>query len=65
MGESVIRSGWKQQFTVLYNSMLRDRRLSLKAKGLFAIMASLPEDWQYSISGLATYTGYEIGRAHV
>lgn len=58
MGESVIRSGRKQQFTVLYNSMLRDRRLSLKAKGLFAIMASLPEDWQYSISGLATYTGY-------
>lgn len=58
MGESVIRSGRKQQFTVLYNSMLRDRRLSLKAKGLFAIMASLPEDWQFSISGLATYTGY-------
>lgn len=58
MSDGLIRSGRKQHFTVLYNSMLRDRRLSLKAKGLFAIMMSLPEDWQYSISGLSAYTGY-------
>ncbi|WP_417044792.1 helix-turn-helix domain-containing protein [Dysosmobacter sp.] len=58
MSDSVFRSGRKQSFTVLYNSMLRDRRLSLKAKGLFAIMMSLPDDWQFSISGLASYTGY-------
>lgn len=58
MSDSVFRSGRKQSFTVLYNSMLRDHRLSLKAKGLFAIMMSLPDDWQFSISGLAAYTGY-------
>ena len=58
MRESLIRSGRKESFTVLYNSMLRDKRLSLKAKGLFAIMSSLPDNWQYSISGLASYTGY-------
>ena len=34
VSDSVFRSGRKQSFTVLYNSMLRDHRLSLKAKGL-------------------------------
>lgn len=57
MAESIIKSGRKSGFTVIYNSMLRDKRLSLKAKGLFAIMTSLPDNWEYSISGLAAYTG--------
>lgn len=59
MAESTIR-GKKQGFTVLYNSVLADARLSLKTKGLFAIMQSFPDDWNYSITGLASRAG--VGR---
>lgn len=34
------------------NYHLRDRNLSLKAKGLLSFMLSLPEDWDYSLAGL-------------
>ena len=34
------------------NYHLRDRELSLKAKGLLSMMLSLPDDWDYSIAGL-------------
>lgn len=57
MGESVIRLERRQGYTVLQNEMLRDKRLSLKTKGLFAVMLSLPGSWQYSVSGLAAVTG--------
>lgn len=52
MPESVIR-GTKRGFTVLYNSALRDEWLSLKTIGLFAVMQSFPENWEYSVAGLA------------
>ncbi len=47
MPESVIR-GTKKGFTVLYNSALRDERLSLKTIGLFAVMQGRAGDgvWQ-------------------
>lgn len=35
------------------NHHLRDKRLSLKAKGLLSQMLSLPDDWDYTLSGLA------------
>lgn len=57
MAESKYRFGRKKSFTTIYNSVIRDERLSLKAKGLFAVMASLPEDWEYTVSGLATVAG--------
>lgn len=59
MAETAIR-GKKKGFTVLYNSVLADTRLSLKTKGLFAIMQSFPDDWNYSVSGLAAKAG--VGR---
>ena len=31
---------------------LKDKELSLKAKGLLSMMLSLPEDWDYSVEGL-------------
>ena len=40
-------------FTVMSNYHLRDKALSLKAKGLLSLMLSLPEDWDYTLSGLA------------
>ena len=41
-----------KNFTVLSNEMLRENNMSLKAKGLLAIMLSLPDDWDYSVNGL-------------
>lgn len=53
----VIRVRRSGGYTVLPNGMLRDAGLSLKTKGLFAIILSLPEDWDYSVAGLASVAG--------
>ena len=34
------------------NYHLKDRALSLKAKGLFSMLLSLPEGWDFSLPGL-------------
>ena len=57
MAETSIRIERKQGFTVLPNDLLRDPRLTLKAKGLMAILLGLPDGWEYSISGLSSITG--------
>ena len=36
------------------NYHFKDKRLSLKAKGLLSLMLSLPEEWDYSVVGLAS-----------
>lgn len=41
-------------YTVISNYHLREKEISLKAKGLLTLMLSLPENWDYSISGLAS-----------
>ena len=40
-------------FTTMSNYHLRDVRLSLKARGLLSTVLSLPDDWEYSVNGLA------------
>lgn len=57
MSEGIIKRGRRGEYTVIQNSALRDKRLSLKTKGLFCIMISLPEDWTFSIRGLASFVG--------
>lgn len=49
---SVIRVHKNKNFTIMSNIHLRDKNLSLKAKGLLSVMLSLPDDWNYSIAGL-------------
>ena len=51
---SVIRVHKNKNFTVMSNTHLRDKNLSLKAKGLLSVMLSLPDDWDYSIAGLCS-----------
>jgi hypothetical protein len=41
-------------YTTISNVFLRDNNLSLKAKGLLAIILSLPETWDFSIKGICT-----------
>ena len=39
-------------YTVMSNHHLRNKELTLKAKGLLSQMLSLPEDWDYTLAGL-------------
>lgn len=41
-----------KNYTVISNYHLRDKELSLKAKGLLSLMLSLPDNWDYSVNGL-------------
>ena len=49
---SVVRCEKDRNFTVMSNYHLQNKTLSLKAKGLLSFMLSLPDDWNFSISGL-------------
>lgn len=49
---SVIRINKTKNYTVMSNYHLREKEMSLKAKGLLSLMLSLPDDWDYSIRGL-------------
>lgn len=44
---AVFRVEKTKDFTIMCNHHLRNRKLSLKAKGLLSLMLSLPEDWDY------------------
>ncbi|MBP3918153.1 MAG: helix-turn-helix domain-containing protein [Clostridia bacterium] len=49
----VFRVEKNKGYTVMSNHHLRNKDLSLKAKGLLSQMLSLPEDWDYTLKGLA------------
>lgn len=51
---SVIRTIKNDNYTTMCNTHLRDKNLSLKAKGLLSMMLSLPSNWDYSVNGLVT-----------
>lgn len=50
---AVCRIEKTKDYTVMANHHLRNKELSLKAKGLLSLMLSLPEDWDYTVKGLA------------
>lgn len=50
---AVFRVEKSKNYTTISNCCLRDINLSLKAKGLLAQMLSLPDDWDYTLLGLA------------
>ena len=47
---AVFRVERNSGYTVMSNHHLRNKELTLKAKGLLSQMLSLPEDWDYSCS---------------
>lgn len=57
MTDAIFKGARRRGFTTVYREVAQDRRLSLKARGLFLLLQSLPDDWQYTISGLATIAG--------
>ena len=43
-----------KDYTIMSNYHLKEKNMSLKAKGLLSVMLSLPENWDYSIAGLVS-----------
>ena len=50
---AVFRVEKNRGYTVMSNHHLRNKDLSLKAKGLLSQMLSLPENWDYTLKGLS------------
>ena len=53
----VVKIEKKNNYIVVPNSILRDKRISIKARGLLVIILSLPPKWKLTVSGLVTVTG--------
>lgn len=51
---AVFRVNRNKNYTHMANYHFREKGMSLKAKGLLSLMLSLPEEWDYSVRGLAT-----------
>ena len=47
-----IRRVKNSSYTVVSNTISRDKRLTLKAKGFMLVVMSLPDDWDFSIEGM-------------
>ena len=44
----------RMNYTTIDNNILKNKELSLKARGLLVTMLSLPDEWDYTVSGLCT-----------
>ena len=42
------------KYTTISNVFLRDKNLSLKAKGFLTVVMALPDDWDFSIKGICS-----------
>ena len=51
---AVFRIEKNKNYTSMANYHFYDKSLSWKAKGILSNMLSLPDDWDYSLAGLAT-----------
>ena len=49
---AIFRTFKNENYTVMSNYHLKEKNMSLKAKGLLSMMLSLPNDWDYSLAGL-------------
>lgn len=49
---SVFRINKTNNYTVMSNTHFKEKDMSLKSKGLLSLMLSLPDSWEYNISGL-------------
>lgn len=52
MHMAIFRTFKNENYTVMSNYHLKEKNMSLKAKGLLSMMLSLPDDWDYSLAGL-------------
>lgn len=50
---AVFRVEKTRDYTIMANHHLKNRELTLKAKGLMSVMLSLPDNWDYTLVGLS------------
>lgn len=50
---AVFRVGRTKDYITMSNRHFKNKNLSLKAKGLLSQMLSLPEEWDFTLKGLA------------
>lgn len=43
-----------ENFTIISNVFLKDKNLSIKAKGFLSVVMGLPRDWEFSINGVCS-----------
>jgi len=48
-----LRNSTQGGFTIINNSIFHDKRLNLKDRGLLCTLISLPDNWEFSVNGLA------------
>lgn len=60
---AVFRVERNKGYTVMSNHHLRNKDLTLKAKGLLSQMLSLPEDWDYSACSAVRFGSLETPAA--
>lgn len=53
MATEVLRVKKTKNFTVMFNHHLKNKELSLRSKGLLSVILSLPDNWEFTIKGLA------------
>ena len=51
---AILRNASKGKYTVLNNGIFRDENLSAKSLGILAKMLSLPDNWEFSVTGLCS-----------
>ena len=49
---AIFRIEKNKNYTIMSNYHLKEKEMSLKAKGLLSLMLSLPNNWDYTIEGL-------------
>lgn len=54
---AILRHEHKSDFSIIPNDIFRDQNLSLRDIGLLCLMLSKPDNWEFSIKGLAAITG--------
>ncbi len=50
---AVLKNKTQRNFTMISNSVLRDTELSMKDRGVLCTICSLPDGWEFSITGLS------------
>lgn len=61
---AVFRVEQNKGYTVMSNYHLRNKELTLKAKGLLSQMLSLPENWDYTLKRLSLINWESIDAIH-
>lgn len=51
---AVFRINKTDDYTIISNHHLKNKKMSLRAKGLLSLMLSLPDNWDYSVDGLVS-----------